>query len=140
MITGLGHITFRISNLEQTLDFYCHKLGLREVFRLEREGEPSPWIVYIQVTHNQFLELFPGSQGAIPSRNGTGYNHFCMVVDDLQATLHEFAGRGLAVSGKPQLGLDNNWQYWFNDPDGNAIELMQIMPESPQAAANVRLP
>jgi lactoylglutathione lyase len=140
MIIGLGHIAFRISDLEQTLDFYCNKLALREVFRLEREGEPSPWIVYIQVAHNQFLELFPGAQGEIPSRNGTGYNHFCIVVDDLQATLREFAGRGLTISGKPQLGLDNNWQYWLNDPDGNAIELMQIMPESPQATANVRLP
>ncbi len=137
MITGLGHIAFRITNLEQSLDFYCNKLGFREAFRLEREGEPSPWIVYLQVAPNQFLELFPGAQGGIPPRNGAGYNHFCLVVDDLQATLRELEARGLALSGQLQQGLDHNWQYWINDPDGNAIELMQIMPESPQAAARL---
>ncbi len=64
-----------------------------------------------------------------------GYNHFCLVVDDMQATLRELAARGLEISGDPQQGIDSNWQYWINDPDGNAIELMQIAPESPQAAA-----
>lgn len=137
MITGLAHIAFRISDLEKSLDFYCNKLGFREAFRLEREGEPSPWIVYIQIADNHFIELFPGAQGENPPRGqARGYNHFCLAVDDLQATLHEIAARGLAITGSPQQGLDQNWQYWLNDPDGNAIELMQIVPASPQAAAN----
>ncbi|HLZ59452.1 MAG TPA: VOC family protein [Ktedonosporobacter sp.] len=139
MITGLGHIAFFITDLEKSLDFYCNKLGFREAFRLEREGEPSPWIVYIQVAPNHFIELFPGGQGAIRARGRTvGYNHFCLVVDDLQATLRDLEVRGLAITGAPQQGLDHNWQYWINDPDGNAIELMQIMPDSPQAAADAR--
>ncbi|MBA2391613.1 MAG: VOC family protein [Ktedonobacteraceae bacterium] len=136
MITGLGHLAFRITNLERSLDFYCNKLGLREAFRLDREGEPSPWIVYLQVAPNQFIELFPGATGDVPSRQGTGYNHFCLVVDDMQATLHELAEHGLPISGQPQQGIDHNWQYWIDDPDGNAIELMQIVPESPHAAAD----
>ena len=136
MITGIGHVAFRITDLARTLDFYCNKLGFREAFRLEREGEPSPWIVYIQVAKGHFIELFPGAQGEIPSRNGAGYNHFCLLVDDIQATLKEFADRGLPITGSPTQGLDNNWQYWINDPDGNAIELMQIMDNSPHAAAD----
>ncbi len=138
MITGLGHIAFRITDLEKALDFYCTKLGFTEAFRLEREGEFSPWIVYIQVAPNQFIELFPGAQGENTSRGPVGYNHFCLVVDDLPTTLRELAGRGLAITGEPQKGLDNNWQYWIKDPDGNAIELMQIVPESPHAAADAR--
>jgi lactoylglutathione lyase len=138
MITGLGHIAFRITDLEKSLDFYCNKLGFREAFRLEREGEYSPWIVYIQIAPNQFIELFPGAQGSIPSRNGAGYNHFCLVVDDLAVTLQDLAARGLTITGSPQQGLDYNLQYWINDPDGNAIELMQIVPESPHAAADAR--
>jgi len=136
MITGLGHVAFRITNLEKALDFYCHKLGFTESFRLEREGDYSPWIVYIQVSNNQFLELFPGAQGENQLRPPVGYNHFCLVVDDLQATLQDLAARGLEISGSPQQGLDTNWQYWIADPDGNPIELMQIMPDSPQATAN----
>ena len=138
MITGLGHIAFRITDLEKALDFYCAKLEFTEAFRLEREGEFSPWIVYIQVAPNQFIELFPGAKGENTSRGPVGYNHFCLVVDDLPATLRELAGRGLEITGEPQKGLDNNWQYWIKDPDGNAIELMQITPESPQAAADAR--
>lgn len=138
MITGIGHVAFRITDLEQSLDFYCNKLGFREAFRLEREGEFSPWIVYIQVAPGHFIELFPGAQGENKSRGPVGYNHFCLLVDDLQVTLQELAARGLPITGQPTRGMDKNWQYWINDPDGNAIELMQITSESPQAAADAR--
>ena len=59
MITGIGHVAFRVTSLQRALDFYCNKLGFSEAFRLEREGEPSPWIVYIQIAPGSFLELFP---------------------------------------------------------------------------------
>jgi lactoylglutathione lyase len=137
VIIGVGHVAFRITDLERALDFYCGTLGFREAFRLERDGEPSPWIVYLHVAPGQFLELFPGGEGAgAPRGRATGYNHYCLVVDDMRATLDALAARGLAVTGEPVLGLDGNWQYWIQDPDGNAIELMQIAPESPQAAAD----
>jgi len=139
MITGLGHLAFRISDLEKSLHFYCETLGFREAFRLDKEGEPSPWIVYIQVAPNQFIELFPGAQGENPPRgHARGYNHVCLVVDDMHATLRELATRGLAITGSPLQGVDHNWQYWITDPDGNAIELMQIVAESPHAAADAR--
>src|SRR5438874_10882726 len=63
MITGIGHVAFRITDLDRALAFYCGTLGFREAFRLEREGEPSPWIVYLHVAPGQFLELFPGAEG-----------------------------------------------------------------------------
>ena len=137
MITGIGHLAFRVTDLDRALDFYCTKLGLRLAFRLDRDGEPSPLIVYLQVAPGCFIELFPGATevGTQPG-DAAGYNHFCLVVDDMQATLRELAARGLEISGDPQQGLDHNWQYWISDPDGNAIELMQIAQESPQAAAN----
>jgi lactoylglutathione lyase len=136
MITGIGHVAFRITDLAQSLDFYCNKLGFREAFRLDRDGEPSPWIVYIQIAPGHFIELFPGAQGEIPSRNGAGYNHFCLLVDDIQATVKELGARGVPTPGEPTKGMDNNWQYWVHDPDGNAIELMEIKSESPHAAAD----
>jgi len=137
MITGIGHVAFRVTDLARALDFYCGTLGFREAFRLERDGEPSPWIVYLQLAPGQFLELFPGGEGAVPARSrGVGYNHYCLVVDDLRATLRELAARGLAVPGEPVHGMDHNWQYWIEDPDGNAIELMEITAASPQAAAD----
>ena len=48
MITGIGHLAFSITNLERSLNFYCDILGFRQAFQLDREGTPSPWIVYIR--------------------------------------------------------------------------------------------
>lgn len=143
MITGIGHVAFRVTNLQQALDFYCNKLGFSEAFRLEQEGQPSPWIVYIQIAPGSFIELFPDSQdapGPLPPRDPlASYKHVCLLVDDMSATLKELAARGLEISGSPRQGLDFNLQYWIYDPDGNAIELMQIMPNSLQAAADARM-
>jgi lactoylglutathione lyase len=137
MITAIGHVAFRVKDLDGALDFYCGKLGFREAFRLEREGQRSPWIVYLQLAPGQFLELFPGGEGDVPPRGpGAGYNHYCLLVDDLPATLDEFRARGLAIDGEPRQGMDGNWQYWIADPEGNAIELMQIAEASKQAQAD----
>lgn len=135
MITGIGHVAFVISDLERSLDFYCNKLGFRRAFHLDREGTPSPWIVYIQIAPGHFIELFPGGSGENAQRT-IGYNHFCLLVDDLLATLKALEARGLPVPGEPVRGLDNNLQYWLTDPDGNRIELMQIVSTSPQAEAD----
>lgn len=137
MITGIAHLAFRVTDLDRALDFYCAKLGFREAFRLEREGEPSPWIVYLQIAPGAFIELFPGA-AEIGPRPGeaAGYNHFSLRVDDMEATLRRLADRGLPIETAPTQGLDDNWQYWLTDPDGNRIELMQIVPTSPQAAAD----
>ena len=143
MITGIGHIAFRVTNLQQALDFYCNKVGFSEAFRLEQEGQPSPWIVYIQIAPGAFIELFPDSQaasGTIPAWGPqASYKHVCLLVDDMSATLSELASRGLEITQAPTVGLDHNLQYWMNDPDGNPIELMQIVPDSPQAAADARI-
>ena len=137
MIRGIGHVAFRVTDLGRALDFYCGTLGFREAFRLERDGEPSPWIVYLHVAPGHFLELFPGGEGTVaPRGRAAGYNHFCLVVDDMQATLSDLRARGLRAAGEPVRGMDANWQFWLEDPDGNAIELMQIASESPQAAAD----
>jgi hypothetical protein len=57
----------------------------------------------------------------------------------MSATLSELAARGSEIAKAPTVGLDHNLQYWIDDPDGNPIELMQIMPDSPQAAADTRI-
>jgi lactoylglutathione lyase len=139
MITGLGHAAFRIRDLRTALDFYCGTLGLQEAFRLDREGQPSPWIVYLHVAPNQFLELFPGGTGEVkPRSQAAGYNHLCLVVDDLRAMTEKLAAQGVRITSGPKQGTDRNWQAWVDDPDGNAIELMQISLDSPQAAADQR--
>src|SRR5262249_34935922 len=141
MITGIGHVAFRVTDLERALDFYCGKLGFQEAFRLEREGEPSPWIVYLRLAQNQFIELFPqGTEGMVQARGmAAGYNHYCRGGAERRGRLAGLGEGGVGLGGEPIQGRDTNWQFWLTDPDGNAIELMQIAGGSPQAAADARL-
>ena len=102
MITGIGHVAFRVTDLERALDFYCDKLGFREAFRLDREGEPSPWIVYLQIGPGQFVELFPGAREIGPQPGAAaGDNHVCLLVDDMDGTLRQLTARGLEINGSP---------------------------------------
>ena len=137
MIKAIGHIAFRVTDLVPALNFYCNILGFREAFRLDRDGDRSPWIVYVQVAPGQFIELFPFAEkvGTQPG-DDAGYNHFSLTVDDIHATVSQLGERGLTIEGEPTRGLDGNFQYWIADPDGNRIELMQINAESPHASAD----
>lgn len=137
MITGIGHTAFRVTDLDRSLKFYCGILGLREAFRLDTEGQPSPWIVYLQIAPGHFVELFPGAKKVGPQPGAdAGYNHFCLLVDDIHAEVKTLGDRGLMIEGGPTKGVDGNYQYWVTDPDGNRIELMQITAQSPHHAAD----
>jgi len=68
-----------------------------------------------------------------PARPGP--SHLCLGVDDIHATLAELKRRGLEITGEARQGADGNFQYWIADPDGNKIELMQLMPDSLQMKA-----
>ena len=136
MISGIGHMAIRISDLDAALSFYGDGLGFQEAFRLDRDGEVR--LVYLQVVRGQFVELFPGGEPAAEAGKEVGYVHLCLAVDDIQATVEEASARGVVFDGEPKLGLDGNWQVWTTDPDGNRIEFMQIMPDSLQDRAMKR--
>src|SRR4051794_6421564 len=106
MSVALSHVAIHVTQLEPALDFYCRKLGLEEAFRLEHEGQPSPWIVYLRAGPHAFIELFQGSdRGAQDPGRVARYDHICLQVDDLDTTLEELAQRGMALDGEPEVGL-----------------------------------
>ncbi|MGQ9523924.1 MAG: VOC family protein [Armatimonadota bacterium] len=131
MITHIGHAAFRVRDLDAALAFYCGKLGLTEAFRLYHDSG-EVWIVYLKINPNTFIELFPDTNLERHAVSGS-YQHLCLLVDDMGATLKDLRSRGLDIQGEPSMGKDGNLQYWLTDPDGNRIELMQIMPGSLQA-------
>jgi lactoylglutathione lyase len=115
MLTGVAHVAFRVANLERSLDFYCGKLGLREAFRLEREGRPSPWIVYLQLAENAFIELFPVPNDVVAQPTRGWYHHAWRSTTSLDRMS---VPREDGDLWQPRLGVDNNWQYWVTDPTG----------------------
>jgi lactoylglutathione lyase len=136
-ISGIGHVAIRVKEIGRTLDFYVGKLGFREMFRLERDGRL--WIVYLRITDDQYLEIFPEGLGAPPPSEAVGYNHLCLAVEDMTEALAELAAAGAPLVQQRKTGLDGNEQAWIADPDGHRIELMQMAPDSLQAKAIKRL-
>jgi lactoylglutathione lyase len=127
-ITSLGHMAIRVKDIDRSLDFYVNKMGFDEMFRLDKDG--ALWIVYLRVTDDQYVELFPWGEGerAQPTE-AVGYNHMCFTVNDLDAVIARLAERGVTLSRPKKVAIDRNPQAWIEDPDGNRIELMQMAPD-----------
>ena len=129
MITDLAHTAFAAHDIERTLAFYA-LLGINESFRLHRE-DGSLMLVYLHVGGDRFIEVFPNGPAPDPQRKGS-FMHICLRTDELHATVEDLRRKGVTIDREPKQGLDTNWQAWISDPDGNAIELMQLNEESPQ--------
>ena len=129
MITDLGHAAFAVHDLDASLAFY-RTLGLDEAFRLHHP-DSSLMLVYLHVGGDRFLELFP--HGPEPDADRVhSFRHVCLLTDDLSGLVERLREQGVSIEREPKTGLDGNLQAWIRDPDGNAIELMQLAEASPQ--------
>lgn len=138
-IVGLTHVAIKVADLNRTLDFYVNKLGFAEMLRLHKD-DGDVWLVYLRITDDQFLEVFPGAEGdRAPGWNANGMNHLCLAIDDINALVAELEAAGIPLLLPLKRALDGNWQAWIDDPDGNRIELMQMDPDSLQLKAIERL-
>jgi lactoylglutathione lyase len=137
-ITSIGHVAVRVKDIERSLAFYVGALGFEEMFRLDRDGRL--WIVYLRITDDQYLELFPDGVGErAPDAEAVGLNHICLAVDDLDAVIARLAAKGVPLTRPKKVAIDRNAQAWIEDPDGHRIELMQLAPDSMQLEAVRRL-
>ena len=137
MITSIAHNAVTVKNMEESLRFYTEALGFKKAFEINRPETGEPWIVYLNIAPGQFIELFYGGTEDNPWRDSLiGFNHFCFEVDDIFATVEQVRRAGYTIDVEPNQGADTNWQAWITDPNGIRIELMKIMPESPQARYN----
>jgi lactoylglutathione lyase len=137
-IQYLGHVAVGVSDLDRALHFYRDQLGLTEVFRMNGPNG-TPFLVYLRVNNNNFVELFPGSEKQAEGESKRpGVRHLGFFVKDLQATLRTLQARGYPVPEEAfkqaaRVQADGTLLCFIKDPDGNAIELSQILPNSKQA-------
>ena len=138
-IAGLAHVAIKVTDLDRTLDFYINKLGFPEMLRLFKD-DGSPWLVYLRITDDQYLEVFPGAiNDRAPGWDANGMNHICLAVTDIKALVAQIEAAGIPLLMPLKLALDGNWQAWIEDPDGNRIELMEMAADSLQLKAIERL-
>ena len=114
MITGIAHTAVTVKDMDESIRFYTQVLGFKKAFSIPHYVTGEPWIEYLNVSPGQFVELFYGG-------------------DDINTSVQKIRDAGYPVDSEPRQGADHNWQAWVTDPNGIRIELMQIMPGSPQS-------
>ena len=125
------HTMVRVSNVDESLDFYCNKLGLQEVRRIENEtgrfsliflAAPDDESAQIELTYNWDPELYPG---------GRNFGHLAYRVEDIYAICKHLHQNGVVISRPPRDGR----MAFVRSPDGISIELLQdgdaLPPEEP---------
>jgi len=122
------HTMVRVSDLNQSLDFYCHKLGLVEVRRIENEigrytlvylaapGDVDRAIEFktpmVELTFNWDPENYTG---------GRNFGHLAYGVEDIYATCERLVKAGVTINRPPRDG----YMAFIRSPDNISIEILQ---------------
>lgn len=123
-----GHVCFFVQDKVKMTDFYCNKLGLKRMFEQEFPGSPLT-AVYVRIAKGQFLELI----GNMPheEKSKSGFGHLCLHTDDIHAAHKQLKEKGLAVTDV-EMGAARCLKFYVDDPEGNTIEMMQLLENSLQ--------
>jgi len=111
----------RVSDLEASLDFYCRKLGLKEIRRMDHEaGRFTLVFLAPEGQEDAQLEL---TYNWDPEEYGEGRNfgHIAYEVDDIYATCQRLMDHGVTINRPPRDGR----MAFVRSPDNISIELLQ---------------
>jgi len=115
------HTMVRVSDLERSLDFYCNKLGLKELGRHDNEkgrftlvflAAPGDETAQVELTYNWDPEAL---------RGGRNFGHLAYAVDDIYATCKRLMESGVTINRPPRDGH----MAFIRSPDNISIELLQ---------------
>ncbi len=135
------HTMVRASNLEESLDFYCNKLGLVEINRYDSEQGRFTLVFLaapgdaeqaragnspcVEITWNWDSEDYSG---------GRNFGHLAYRVDDIYALCQQLMDGGVVINRPPRDGH----MAFVRSPDGISIELLQrgdsLPPQEPWAS------
>ena len=114
------HTMVRVSDIERSLDFYCTKLGLREVRRHENwQGRytlvfviaPETPDAPIELTYNWDAEAYGG---------GRNFGHLAFEVDNIYDFCARLMEQGVTINRPPRDGR----MAFVKSPDGISVELL----------------
>ncbi len=128
------HTMVRVTNLDESLDFYCNKLGLREVRRKDIEAgrftlvflaAPGDEDAQVELTYNWDPQEYD---------EGRSFGHLAYAVDNIYETCQRLADSGVTINRPPRDG----WMAFVRSPDNISIELLQkgeaLAPREPWAS------
>ena len=122
------HTMVRVSNLDDSLDFYCNKLGLIEVKRMEHEQGRFTLIFlaapgdlkHVKTTQAPMLEL-TYNWDPQPYLEGRHFGHLAYAVDNIYETCQRLKDAGVVINRPPRDGH----MAFIRSPDQISIELLQ---------------
>ena len=123
MITKLLHTRMRVSNMEETLRFYCDVLGL-EVSRRSKSPRGSE-LAFLKVPNSdEEIELcsFPAS-GRVTVQEDLV--HLAFEVGDLDGMISSLKQKGVPVTDGPTITSSGSRFCFIDAPDRYEIELIE---------------
>ncbi len=131
------HTMVRVSDLDASLDFYCTKLGLAEVRRMENDAArftlvflaaPGDEDAVVELTYNWDREELG---------EGRNFGHLAYEVDNIYDTCQRLMDAGVTINRPPRDGV----MAFIRSPDNVSIELLQkggwkaaLPPQEPWAS------
>ncbi len=122
------HTMVRVADLDESLDFYCNKLGLRELRRVDVEAGRFTLVflaaegdedAQLELTHNWDPEKFEG---------GRNFGHLAYRVQNIYETCRRLMDAGVTINRPPRDGH----MAFVRSPDNVSIELLQDGKPLPQ--------
>lgn len=128
------HTMVRVSDIDESLDFYCNKLGLKELSRKDSDagrytlvflGTDENPEAQVELTYNWDPEEYTG---------GRNFGHLAYEVDDIYALCSHLMDNGVTINRPPRDGH----MAFVRSPDNISIELLQkgepLAPQEPWAS------
>ena len=125
------HTMVRITDLDESLKFYCDALGLEELRRHESEegrftliflAAPGDETAQVELTYNWDPE---------PLSGGRNFGHLAYQVGNIYDTCARLQDQGVTINRPPRDG----YMAFVRSPDGVSVELLQsgnpLEPEEP---------
>ena len=142
------HTMVRIHDIDESLDFYCNKLGLVEIRR--HDSEPGRYTnIFLAAPEDEGrsraerapeVELtynWPDADGKTEDyAGGRNFGHLAYVVDNIYEACQRLMDSGVTINRPPR---DGNMAF-VRSPDGVSVELLQKGGALPKAEPWASMP
>ena len=127
------HTMVRVTNIEKSLDFYCNKLGLKEIRRMQNEKGRYTLIFLGAENSDDRYSLLDLTYNWEPEKytGGRNFGHLAYSVKNIYETCKKLMDNGVLINRPPR---DGHMAFVLS-PDGISIEIIQegesLLPQEP---------
>ena len=120
-IVAINHVSLLVADTARALDFYQGLLGLDIDASRPELDFPGAWLI-VGAGQIHLLELPDTNRQAVLPEHGGRDWHVALNVTDLDALVAALAAAGISYT----LSRSGRRALFCRDPDGNAIELVEV--------------